>query len=60
MCEKDQKLMSEQLGNSRERLMLRHIARIGQFIRKLNPPTKVLMWHDMLTNVDPKLLVESK
>jgi hypothetical protein len=60
MCEKDIVSMRDELSSSRERLMLRHIARIGDYIRKKSPDTRVLMWHDMLNNVDSSLINQYK
>ncbi len=57
MCQKDVDLMHNKLDGSRERLMLRHIATIAQHVSS-QVKTKVLMWHDMLNNVDNSLLKE--
>lgn len=57
MCRLDQELMQQQLQGSRERLMLRHISHIASHIlHDTNNKTKVLMWHDMLNNVDSAML----
>jgi hypothetical protein len=53
-------MLEDQLNGSISRLMLRHISRIGTFIRKLRPDTKVLMWNDMLAHVDNAALSAAK
>ena len=50
MCEKDQQVMRK-LENSREKLMLRHIQTIARYVTE-KYGARVLMWHDMLNNVD--------
>jgi hypothetical protein len=62
MCEADQRVMREQLENSRERLMLRHMARIAKTTMRLagSVGTRVLMWHDMLVNVPGALVNQYK
>uniref|UniRef100_A0A914VBJ7 Beta-N-acetylhexosaminidase n=1 Tax=Plectus sambesii TaxID=2011161 RepID=A0A914VBJ7_9BILA len=58
MCQKDIDLMRSKLDGSRERLMLRHIATIAKHVTSQIKNTKVLMWHDMLNNVDNAMLKE--
>jgi len=69
MCEADQRVINETLNGHKEWLMLRHIRRVGKFIKKRRPDTRVLMWNDMLANyyihddawtyVEPEMLAES-
>jgi len=59
LCQRCQQTISSQLGNLRDRLMLRHIANISSHVRD-RFGKRVLMWHDMLNNVDPALIREFK
>lgn len=50
MCNKCQDTIRS-LQNSRDRLMIRHIANISQHVQKKHKK-RVLMWHDMLAKVE--------
>lgn len=55
MCPRCQNTIANEMGNLRDRLMLRHIANISSHVREKHGK-RVLMWHDMLNNVDVTLL----
>jgi len=57
MCNRCNVTIENDLGGSKSKLMLRHIANISSYVKYKHKKT-VLMWHDMLTNVEPNLIRE--
>jgi hexosaminidase len=59
MCERCTRAIRDKYNNNREKLMVKHIATIAEYVKqKYN--RRILMWHDMLNNVDPQTMKETK
>lgn len=58
MCSKCQDAIQTKYGGLRDRLMLQHIANISSYVKNTYKK-RVLMWHDMLNNVDPAVIKET-